>query len=302
MTNTTLRSAFDEQWTRWQRSVDACRDRLGHGAVHALRVGSRRLLSLLDLVRELTDVPRKADERVAATLRSLLDALGPLRDAQNERHRVKRARDGAGIEPLRRHLKQQGGRYKRPARHAVAHAAGARVRNDGARLRAAIVAGASAAAPAEGHSRLAKAVDRAAADVRSRLAHLDVARPRSVHRLRIALREFRYVVEIATRLSPGVDVSGQATVRALQRRLGRAHDAEVLLDRLDRFVRRHPEDAGAALLALRRTLSAERNRQLAGLTGALPTLDAALSAAAPAPTAAARRRTRSPSADPDRPS
>jgi len=318
MANTTLRGAFDEQWTRWQRSVEACRDHLGHGAVHDLRVGSRRLLSLLDLVRELTDVPRKADERVTATLRSLLDALGPLRDAQNERRRVKHTRGGPGIQPLRRHLKQREAGYARRARRAVARAGGARVRKDGARLRAAIVAGARADTPAERRLRLAKVVNLTAAAVRTPLARLDVVKPRSVHRLRIALRQFRYAAELAARLSPASNVSGQATVRALQDRMGSAHDADVLLDRLDRFVRRHPEDAGSALLALRRTLIAERNRQLTGLTGALTplrhalttvadraasrALARALSPAAPAPTAAARRRTRSPSADPDRPS
>ena len=280
----------------------------GFGAVHELRVGSRRLLSLLDLVRELTDVPRKADERVTAALQSLLDALGPLRDAQNARRRVKHTRPGAGIEPLRRHLKQREARHARRARRVVTRVAGARIRKDGARLRAAIVAGAAGETPVERRLRVARAVDLAAADVRNPLASLDLGKPRSVHRLRIALRQFRYAAELATRLSPWFDVSGQATVRALQNRLGKAHDADVLLDRLDRFVRRHPEDAGAGLLALRRTLAAERDRRLTGLIDALTPLRHALTAVAdraasralarasstvaPASTAAARRRAR----------
>jgi CHAD domain-containing protein len=309
MANTTLRRVFDEQWTRWQRSVEACRDGLDHGAVHDLRVGSRRVLSLLDLVRELSDVPRKADERVTAALRALLDALGPLRDAQNERRRVKHARPGAGIEPLRRHLKQREARHARRARRAVARAGGARVRKDGARLRAAIVAGARTETPAERYLRLAKALDLAAAGVRIPLARLDVAKPRRVHGLRVALRQFRYVAELAARLSPAFRASGQATARALQGRLGRAHDTDVLLDRLDRFARRHPGEAGPGLDALRRTLHAERDRQLTGLTRALTPLRHALTAVAdraasraalrlasaaavPAATAAARRRTR----------
>ena len=67
---------------------------------------------------------------------------------------------------------------------------------------------------------------------------------------------------------------------ALQRRLGRAHDADVLLERLDRFARRHPDETGAGLDALRRALGNGRARQLRGLTGALLPLRRALTAVA----------------------
>jgi CHAD domain-containing protein len=220
-------------------------------------------------------------------LESLLDVLGPLRDAQNDRSRAKRARGGAGVEPLRRHLERRVARYARRARPAVTHAGGARIRKDAARLRAAIVAGARADAAAR-HLRLTKVVDLASVGVRNRLARFDVDRPRSVHRLRIALREFRYTVEIAVRLSPAVRVRGQTTVLELQGRLGRAHDAEVLLDRLDRFAHRHPGRAGPALDALRLTLASERDRDLAGLGRALTSLEHALTA--DADRAASRRR------------
>ncbi len=234
------------------------------------------MLSLLDLVRELTELPHRADQRVAAALERLLDALGPLRDAQNDRHRVKHARGGDGIEPLKRHLKRREARRMRRARHAVAHARSTGVVKAGARLRAALVMRSRETAPAERVLRLVKAVDVAAADVRNRLAGLDVASPRSVHRLRIALRRFRYAVELAKRLSPAFDVTGQATVLALQRRLGRAHDAEMLLDRIDRFTRRHRRATGSGLDALRQTIDAERKRQLNGLTRALIPLRQAL--------------------------
>jgi len=272
MAATTLLRLFDEHWNGWRRGVETCRESLRRATVHDLRVNSRRLLSFLELSRGIIPVPRKADERATAAVESLLDTLGPLRDAQNQRNRAMRTRPGPGVEPLRRHLKQRESRFARRARHGLGDADRARVRKAVTRLRKAVAAHRAAGGPAERRLRLAKVVDLAAADVRNRLARLDLDKPRTAHRLRLALKRFRYTVEIATRLSSTLDIDGQPTVRALQRRLGRAHDAEVLVDRLDRFVRRHPGDDGPGLAAFRQTIDAERARQFAGLTRALTPL------------------------------
>ena len=272
MAATTLLRLFDEHWNGWRRGVDTCRDSLRRPTVHDLRVDSRRLLSFLDLARRIIPLPRKADARATAAVESLLDTLGPLRDAQNQRNRVTRTRPAPGIEPLRRHLKQRESRFARKARRALGDADSARVRKAVVRLREAVAAYRTAGGPAERRLRLAKAVDLAAADVRNRLARLDLERPRTAHRLRMALKRLRYTMETATRLSATLDIDGQPTLRALQRRLGKAHDAEVLVERLDRFVRRHPGDDGPELAALRQAIDAERARQLTGLTPALTPL------------------------------
>ena len=280
MATATLLRLFDQHWAGWRRGVEACRDGLSRPAVHQLRVDSRRLLSLLDLVREVVPVPAGADQRATRAVETLLDALGPLRDAQNQRNRVKRTRPGEGVDSLRRHLKRREARLAKRARRALEDVDGAKVEKAIARLRAEVATPGAAGAPAERPLRLARAVDLVAADARNRLAEFDLDRPRTAHRLRIALKRFRYAMEIAVRISPEIDAGGQATVRALQRRLGRAHDADVLLERLDRFARRHPDSTGAGVDALRRAIGNGRDRQLKGLTGALLPLRRALTAVA----------------------
>ena len=270
MAATTLLRVFDEHWTAWRRGVEAGRDGLGRAAVHDLRVTTRRVLSLLELVRELAPGPRRAADRVTRALEELIDALGPLRDAQNQRNRVAHTRGGTGVEPLRRHLERREARLTKRARRVLEKIDSPKVEKAVGRLRAAV----AAPGPTRAARRLllARAVDLIAADVRHRLARLDPDRPRTAHRLRIALKRFRYATEISVRLAPAVDAGGQATVLSLQRRLGRAHDAEVLQERLERFTRRHPGRGGAGIEALHHRLDAERARQLKGLMRALTPL------------------------------
>ena len=225
-------------------------------------------------------MPARADERATRTVERLLDALGPLRDAQNQRSRVQRTRRGDGVDSLGRRLKRREARLVKRARRALEDVDAAKVEKAIARLRAEVATPGAAGAPAERPMRLARAVDLVAADARNRLAEFDLERPRTAHQLRIALKRFRYATEIAVRIAPEIEAGGQATVRALQRRLGRAHDADVLLERLDRFARRHPDETGAGVDALRRTIRNGRVRQLKGLTGALLPLRRALTAVA----------------------
>jgi hypothetical protein len=93
--------------------------------------------------------------------------------------------------------------------------------------------------PGERTLLLLTAVDGAATDVRSRLARLDARAPRSLHKLRIALKHFRYIVEIAEEVSPSVHIASRPdAARRSSARLGQVHDADVLLERLDRFASR----------------------------------------------------------------
>lgn len=259
MLGATLLRLLDGHVKRWRREITACREDLPRGAVHRLRVSSRRLLSFIQLAGALTELPRTAQRQASTALDALLDDLGPLRDAQNQRHRVKRTRSGPGIDTLDRHLKRRVKRRARRARHTLDTVTGKRLDRALDRIREALAAPGASIAAGERRLRLAKAVDVTAAGVRKRLARLDSAKPRSTHRLRIALRRFRYAVETASRLAPAYG-AGLATLRALQERLGRAHDAQALLQRLERFERWHPGETGAGVEALRRTIDRERIR------------------------------------------
>jgi len=273
---TSLAGLFDDQWAGWRQTVLLCLVQPTRRQIHELRVRSRRLLALLALVQEVVDPPRKASGRVQQAVAAVMDCLSPLRDAQNQRHRVARTRPGTGLDGLRHRLERDERRLRRRARQALEAAGAPRVLEAALRLRDAIASPRRAPRRGARALRIANAVDAAAAGVRERLARLDAAEPRTAHKLRIALKRLRDTVEVAERLSPALQVSGQATVRALQRRLGTAHDAEIMLELLERDLRRHGDSAGAGLDALRTSLEAQRHRLMSGLPRALRPLSRVL--------------------------
>jgi len=290
-TSLTLVRVFDRSWAGWQRGVNSCRKAPTRAAVHALRVDARRLQALIAVLRHATAAPPKALRRLDKVVAQSLDALGTLRDDQVQRRRVGRTEGTRGMEALLQHVHSREARHRKRARRALAGINDRRAEAMAGRVRKGVVRRQGAPTPGERTLLLLTAVDAAATDVRSRLARFDAGAPRTLHKLRIAIKHFRYVVEIASEVSPHVHVASQPTLRSLQRRLGQVHDADVLLARLDRFAsreRRHRDD----VREFRATIESARAQSLRGLSRALPTLRHALTdlAARASSGAAARAR------------
>ncbi|HZI81973.1 MAG TPA: CHAD domain-containing protein [Vicinamibacterales bacterium] len=274
-TSVTLVRVFDRSWGAWLRDVDACRRKPARRAVHALRVDCRRLVALLDVLGHATGASPKALRRLGKIASAPLGTLSPLRDDQVQRRRIRRAGAGPGIDPLLEHVLRREARHQKRARRALAGIDLARADDVAQRVRKGVVRRQGSPTPHDRTLLLLTAVDAAATEVRSRLARLDAGRPRTLHRLRVALKRFRYIVEIAEEVSPNVHVMAQPTLRSLQRRLGLVHDAEVLMERIDRFTGRHRTHR-ADLRVFKTRIEAARARGTRGLSRALPPLRHAL--------------------------
>lgn len=271
----TLVRVFDCTWTAWLRGVRTCRKTPSRGAVHELRIDARRLQALIEVLGHATEAPDKPRRRLARIAGKPLPALAPLRDDQVQRRRVARAPGSPGMETLLNHVRRREARHEKRARRKVGRIDLASAERMARRVRKGVVRRQGAPTPQERTLLLLTAVDTAATGVRSRLARLDADTPRTLHKLRIALKHFRYILEIAEEVSPQVHVVSQRTLRSLQRRLGLVHDADVLLARIDRFTsreRRHREE----VQAFRQTIESARAGHLRGLSRSLPALRHAL--------------------------
>ena len=274
-TSLTLVRLFDRSWAAWLRDLDSCRKTPERGAVHALRIDARRLRALLDVLGHTTEAPSKSLRRLARMAGKPMAALSPLRDDQVQRRRIAHATAARRVEALLDHVRRREARHEKRARRVLARLDRARAEAVARRVRKGLVRRQGAPTPAERTLLLLTAVDAAATELRSRLARLDASTPRTLHKLRIALKHFRYIVEIAEEVSPHVHIASQPTLRSLQRRLGMVHDADVLLARIDRFVgrgRRRREE----VRAFQTTIEAARARSLRGLSRSLPALRHAL--------------------------
>lgn len=271
-TSVTLVRLFDRSWEAWLRGVQSCRQKPTRRAVHALRVDCRRLEALVDVLGYTTEAPAKTLRRLGKVALEPLDALSSLRDDQVQRRRIAGDAGNRGMHALLDAVRRREARHKARARTALAGIDVARADAVAHRVRAAVVGRQGTPTPHDRTLLLLAAVDAGATEVRRRLARMDPDRPRSLHRLRVAIKRLRYVVEIAGDVSPGVRVSAQPTLRSLQRRLGAIHDADVLAARVGRFARRrrkHLRD----VRAFKTRIESDRSRDVRALSRELPALD-----------------------------
>jgi CHAD domain-containing protein len=200
-----------------------CQGKLKTKCVHAVRTSIRRLLAAFELASVLGAEPKP---RLVRGLNKLLSALSPLRDRHVQQRALARMTGHpADVSALSARLHAQ--------ERELSHEARRRLRNfDGKDLQhdVAILA-----------EQLGATQDREAAQtaVHGDLArrHLQVTRrrgrastddPRSLHRLRLSLKSYRYGLAAVEPALPAAARGLSEAVTRLQDQLGEAHDAHVL--------------------------------------------------------------------------
>jgi CHAD domain-containing protein len=166
--------------------------------------------------------------------------LGPLRDIHIELERARNLKDGPRLAEFRTHL----GRRKRAlekevsrrARDVKAGRLGKSIRKIERRLGHIIV---SSRTKPRSAVRLLEAIDDDFEGVLERRRTLDPTQADTLHRLRIAVKEFRYGVEALAPLLRGFPRRRLEELRGLQVRLGDLHDLEMMSGSLKDFIRKH---------------------------------------------------------------
>jgi CHAD domain-containing protein len=278
-TSVTLVRLFDRSWAAWLDGVETCRRKPSRRVVHALRINCRRLEALLDALAYTTGASARSLRRLRRVVVEPIEALSALRDDHVHRRKIARAGHNRGLSALLENVRDRQARDKKRALRKLARIDLAKADALAHRVRSGVVQRQGAPTPHDRELLLLTAVDGAATQVRSRLARLDRNKPRSLHKLRVSIKRFRYIVEVAEEVSPSVRIASVPTLRALQRHLGVVHDADVLASRIRRFTRRrrrHLRD----LRVLARRVESDRARHVRGLSRGLPVMRHALTALA----------------------
>jgi CHAD domain-containing protein len=248
-----------EQSDGYLTAVAQARKQAARGAVHALRVATRRVRALCELVRPID--PSAHNAKLERYLTEPFRACGPLRDLHVMQRRVRALEPRF---PAARAFLRALERRERKARVGVARALDAAHPRRVARMLGDVAA----------HLDLATA-DRAR---RERAAHLmalqlagagravEAARvrahsgdPDSLHRLRIASKSLRYMLELAAPLGLERVPQEAERWRRVQTELGTIADHTILLRALDAYLAKHPR-VGARLAGMRAGIERERKR------------------------------------------
>jgi len=253
-----LESLLLDAWNKWRPEFRRCRRSASTGPVHRVRVESRRVLAILALF----DTGGYGHVRpVRKVVKATLDALSKIRDAHVQLDDAKTlVKQHQAAQPFIDHLDRRERRLRKSARGALRSIHVKPATRACKRLAHAYAADSPTAA-----SRLARpAMAGAWEDVEGRLQDLDTRDTHTIHRVRVALKNVRYMLEAGIglqALEPRLKVFDGAEVVETVRRMGRLHDADMLLARLDAFVAKQTSRA-EAVASMHEALTRRRGQLL----------------------------------------
>lgn len=244
---TLLLHAVHERWRTFRAEIKRCQQKPSEQAVHDLRVSTRRLMSMVDLLVSIDpeDDLRKARRR----LKKQLNLFGPLRDAQVQVLSIETMLPTfPELEEFYAYLVQREGKLARRLNAELNHVKTGKVK------RAIVVAAQQVEnlldKPAKQRDRLSAAirtVDAAFNTVVQRKLAINPSDSATIHRMRVAFKKFRYMVELLAPLLGWVTRRRLKAMQAFQSSLGDIQDAEVLLTCAMAFARKGSTESGVSL-------------------------------------------------------
>jgi CHAD domain-containing protein len=240
-----LLQSLDDRWQTYRAMLKRCQKKYSEAAVHDLRVATRRLMSTLDILHTLTsdDSLRQARRR----LKKQLERFGPIRDVQVQMLAVEKMLPS--FPELQGFYDQLVKREHRLVERLRAQVKGVKTRKVAKALRAtakqvqALLA--TSAMQQEKRAAAIHAVDMAFTAVVERRRAIEAADTATIHRMRVAFKKFRYMVEALAPVLEHVTANRLRAMNAFQDSMGRIQDIEILLTSVQAFwqKRQTPEAA-----------------------------------------------------------
>jgi CHAD domain-containing protein len=233
-THPLLLDSLNARWERYNLELKNCRDEFSEEAVHDFRVAARRLLASLDLLRTL--IRGAKIKRMRRILKDQLDNLDELRDAQVMLAGVsENIQQIPSLKPFEEYLLRREKKLMRAARKEIKSL---KIRELAKRMRK--LTEAIGESQPDGLDPL-PSVDEAYARVIQRYGKVDPAQPVTIHRLRIAFKRFRYMVESIHPILEGFSEDRLKRMHDYQTSMGEIQDMEAALQELAEFEKTAPE-------------------------------------------------------------
>ena len=225
-----LLDSLDQRGEAYQEKLKLCRADFSKDAVHDLRTSIRRLLATLDVLDFV--ISGASPKKLADRLEAQLDDVSDLRDIQVMLDKVSENMDTLPeIEPLQNYLEKRKKKKQRASEKDLQD-----VKLGGINKRLLKIRQAVEELSAEDlHDKLPQAVDQAYLTVMQRYGEVDPAQLISIHHLRIAFKNFRYMIEAIYPCLPGFPESQLERMHGYHDQMGDIHDMQVFLETLAEF-------------------------------------------------------------------
>ena len=228
---------LEKAWRKYRAELKRCREEFSNEAIHDLRVAARRLVAILRLLHSIAPRPRL--QKTIRILKEQLDEFDDLRDAQ-----VILAEISETIQELpalrafqKRQLRQED-KLLRNVRKQVKKFNAKELSRRVLKIHDSI----QTESDDNLESQILQAVDDVYLITQQQLAAVDLARPATIHRLRIAFKTFRYMLEIIYLLLQDFPETNLKSMHEYQSLMGEVQDTQVFLQTLADF----SEDASSS--------------------------------------------------------
>lgn len=224
----TLAASLRTMRRRYRKRLKLCQRKFSETAVHDLRIETRRLLALLDLLRALHF--NLALRKTRKVLKRRLDAFDELRDTHVCLTLLKPLRrevpEVRGLDPLWRRQERL---LVVELRREIRATKQARLQKRLKALEKALATGIGGARRGSDEAPARAALSEAFARVMALRRRIRRNAPSTIHRTRVAFKRFRYMSELLQPLLSGFPKNHLERMRAFQGLMGDIQDLEVLL-------------------------------------------------------------------------
>jgi CHAD domain-containing protein len=221
-----LLKALDVRWRKLRKESIRARRNNSEEAVHDLRVASRRLIAVLEILRDVHDVSAVRDCR--RRVKKLLDALSPLRDLHVQRMRIAAMMDRYA--QLKDFEKSLADKENRSAGKIT------KLLKQSSKLERAVTQVRRHARKGADKAAIRKTIDKRFRKVLVLADRINPSDTTTIHQMRLAFKKFRYACEVAQlMMEEEIDAGRLDEFHAFQTMMGDIQDFEVLSERLAKW-------------------------------------------------------------------
>lgn len=225
--NRFLMEALDERWKNYRVELKRCREEFSNEAVHDLRSAARRMLAFIRLLNSISPSPRLQQLRRA--FKDQLDAFDDLRDTQVILAEISETlQELPQLEHFQDYLRNVEIKLLKKLRKQLKVIDLFEVSKRVRRMRESLKTEADPARV----SQLLAAVDDAFLITSQRLTWINAAQATSIHRVRLAFKPLRYLIEIVHPLLPAFPKQNLKEMHDYQSLMGEIQDVEVIMQAL----------------------------------------------------------------------
>lgn len=223
--------AIDSLWAKYQKRLIDCRHAANEEAVHRLRISTRRLLSSIDLLQML--VPLGALRKLRKALKSELDSFDDLRDTQVMLLEIaSRAESLPQLVPFLEHLQAT---EQRLMAQTPSILEAIESKNLEQLIKKAHQHLQKEFGKSDLQAKILAIIDASYQNAIERYHLIDIAQPATIHRTRIGVKKFRYMLESGQQLLPPLPENHLNRLHAYLTSMGEIQDSTVLMLSLKHF-------------------------------------------------------------------